>query len=427
MEGRYLCKYRILLSALAVLICLCGFAFAEEVEVAIIASGTHGDNIQWSLDSDGELTLSGTGDTISTLQSGWHEYEQELRSVVIEDGITSICNYLFQDCASLESLSIPDSVTFIGRDAFYRCTNLSRVYAQSLEGWLSLALSEDVSSHLSEYALWCGELYIGGELLTDLVIPGDVETVRYGAFNGCTSLERVIVSPGVTAIGYGAFDSCVNLETVSLPEGLQSVGVRAFNRCTSLQCVSLPESVTLVDHFAFYRCTGMNSLTVCGGSVQFGVGAFESCENLRWVLFAADTLPAPNSRAFEYTTPVIYCKEGSEPASWAQQIGYEVVLIDPADFSELNVLKLPEGLYTMGGEAFLNINANVVVIPDGIEVIPDGAFSGNGQLLSVYMPNSVTFIAEDAFEGCTNVRFICESENAAAEFAADQRIPYSIG
>ena len=124
---------KLLLSFLCLMICiaaLCIFADSEALAATIVDSGTCGDNLTWTLDSEGVLTISGTGamqDYEDIIDVPWYNTRTSILSIVIEEGITSIGRYAFSDCNSLTNIKISDSVSIIKECAFASCYNLKSI------------------------------------------------------------------------------------------------------------------------------------------------------------------------------------------------------------------------------------------------------------------------------------------------------------
>lgn len=163
-----------------------------------VASGTCGENLTWTLDEDGTLTISGTGEMegySSGLPTPWNDQKDAITSVVIVNGVTSIGTYAFRGYTSLTSVTIPDSVTNIGWNAFYGCTGLA---------------DED------------GFIIVKGILFTyigdaaKVVIPDGVTKIDNGAFYGCTGLTSVTIPDGVAVIGHYAFYDCTSLTRITI-------------------------------------------------------------------------------------------------------------------------------------------------------------------------------------------------------------------
>ena len=158
-------------------------------------------NLTWKLDADGTLTISGTGamknyDSKKNRNPVYNN--SNVKTVVIEDGVTSIGNYAFTYCVSLTSITIPDSVTSIGYYAFFYCKSLT-----------SITIPDSVTS-IGNYAFfYCRNL-------TSITIPDSVTSIGNDAFSNCRSLTSITIPDSVTSIGYNAFYGCSNLKTISL-------------------------------------------------------------------------------------------------------------------------------------------------------------------------------------------------------------------
>ena len=142
-----------------------------------------------------------------------------LENVVILDSVTSIGDYAFGDCSSLESVVIPDSVTSIGDYAFCDCSSLE-----------SVVIPDSVTSIGDMAFSYCSSL-------TSLVIPGSVTSIGYYAFEYCSSLTNVVICDSVTNIGYGEFAGCFDLTGVVIPDSVTSIDSYAFCDCTSLTSI----------------------------------------------------------------------------------------------------------------------------------------------------------------------------------------------
>ena len=185
-----------------------------------------------------------------------------LTSVTIPDSVTSIGYHAFSGCTSLTSVTIPDSVTSIGRDAFGECTSLESVYITDIGKWVAIGFDSSFGNCDANPLYYAGNLYLNGELVTDLVIPD-----------------------GVTSIGYYAFRNCKSLTSVTIPDGVESIGIEAFSGCTSLTSVTIGNSVTSIGDYAFYNCNSLTSVTIGKGVKFIDWDAFRDCKSLSSVTF----------------------------------------------------------------------------------------------------------------------------------------------
>ena len=128
----------------------------------------------------------------------------------IPEGVKIIGDYAFSNCDGITDITIPDSVTCIGKGAFSRYKNLTNVHISDLSSWCNIEFTDSLSNPLGR----ADNLYLNGELVTQLVIPDDVTSISDYAFYSCDSITSVVIGDGITSISYRAFDNCDNLTDV---------------------------------------------------------------------------------------------------------------------------------------------------------------------------------------------------------------------
>ena len=303
-------KKRLLSFVLAALM-IASLLPATALAADIVDSGTcgaegDGSNLTWTLDSEGVLTISGSGDMhgYDHLGAPWYGIRSPVKSAVIADGVTSIGDSAFFDCTSLTSVTIPDSVTSIGEYAFYNCTSLT-----------SVTIPNSVTS-IGEYAFYnCTSL-------TSVAIPDSVTSIGDDAFSNCKSLTSVTIPDSVTSIGDAAFASCTSLTGIwvaegnshyandasgvlfnkdkttlvqcpgafsgsyAIPNSVTSIVGYAFDGCASLTSVTIPDGVTSIGRYAFHDCRSLTSVTIPDSVTSIGVWAFCDCTSLTDVYYA---------------------------------------------------------------------------------------------------------------------------------------------
>lgn len=402
-----------------------------------------GENLTWSLDDEGVLVISGTGEMDSFIEDkpNWghfsirrviiepgvtsigalaFEYCHKLRSVEIPDTVTSIGDYAFSRCSLLKSVAIPDSVSEIGINPFHMCSSLGEILLSpdhpylSLENGLLLSRSDHrLVCRLPAYeepdcVIPAGTLAIGDEAFSScntvetLSIPGSVTSIGHDAFYDCTSLVHVDIPGSVRFIGYRAFSHCLSLHSLILREGLQSIGSRAFSYCWALNDLNLPDTLRELGTSPFYDCRSLSRFIVSKDHPVFGFenGVLFSKPDQKLIFFAPDN---PDET---YAVPAGIRIIGEN----AFQLGCglrrlilpdSVVQLEKQAFDgcfTVEEIILPQGLKSIGAMAFGDMSGlREVVLPDGLISIGDQAFGGCSGLESVQIPESVSDIGKKLF------------------------------
>ena len=319
-----------------------------------------------------------------------------LTSITIPDSVTSIGS-AFGGCAGLTSITIPDSVTSIGYAAFRGCTRLASVNVASGNNYYSSnngVLFDKKKTKLirypegksqTSYAIPNSVTSIGDEAfwrcdgLTSITIPNSVTSIGRDAFYHCIGLTSITIPNSVTSIGESAFESCTCLTSIIIPNSVTSIGMAAFRKCLSLTSITVPDSVTSIGYGAFAYCTGLTSITIPKGVTSIGNFAFDGCTGLKSINVASD------NDCFSSNNGVLFNKEKTELIKY------------PERKSETSYT-IPNSVTSIGMVAFHNCTGlTSITIPNSVTSIGYGAFEDCSGLTSITIPNSVTSIGNSAF------------------------------
>jgi len=185
-----------------------------------------------------------------------------LTSVSLPDGLTQLGNGVFNVCSSLTSVALPDGLTQLGNYVFNRCISLT-----------SVSLPDGLTQ-LGDCVFW------GCSSLTSVLLPDGLTQLGTGVFNECSSLTSVGLPDGLTQLGNYAFYECSSLTSVALPDGLTQLGNNVFSGCSSLTSVLLPDGLTQLGWYVFKGCSSLTSVSLPDGLTQLGDNVFMGCSSL---------------------------------------------------------------------------------------------------------------------------------------------------
>lgn len=401
----------------------------------IVASGYcggegDGTNLTWTLDSEGVLTISGTGKMkdYTSKNAPWQENGTDIKSIVFSSGTTYIGNYAFYCCTSESfTISFPDTLESIGKYAFYK-TALSGelVFPQQLKsiGTSAYEMCNNITgvrflgnqvnligdrafmncSGLKQLQISNGLLQIGKSafagcknLTGDLIIPDSVTTIGSGAFQNCTGLNGTLtLETGLKYIESSAFSGCHFTGELIIPQNITGIGSHAFACCKFSGVLSIPDSVTRIGSFAFFECDALSEVYIPEGVSSVSEGAFRGCTLLRKVYLPKELRKIGNS-AF------LQCSNLEEIV-----VPDSVTSIGKKAFYECKNLKkavIGNSVQKILDETFYKCTSlESVEIGDGVTSIGKNAFWACGKLKNVIIGKSVASFDEYAFGGCSSLQ-----------------------
>ena len=415
------------------------------------------DNLTWKLYEDGTLNISGTG-AMKNYIYGNNKSPARLNlsvtSIVIEEGVTSVGDYAFENCDNLTSITIPGNVESIGERAFYNCDNLTDV-----------TLQDGVKSIGDAAFIWCNNL-------TNIVLPNSITSIGDWAFKDCTSLTSIKIPSSVTSI-HDPFYNCFSLKTISLdcdsplkrtdfgkqadlvsytphtlikteakPVTDDESGNKEYWTCSHcgkyfLSDDTNPETATAVELSEIIICNHKNAelrnaseptetspgysgdlyCPDCDKVVEKGYTYWIE-DNLTWKLYEDGTLNISGTGAMKD-----YDSDDS-PATQKKDSVKKVVIEDDvtsignyafSGCSSLTDITLPSSVTSIKSCAFYKCSQLASIeIPSSVTSIGNSAFKNCTGLTSITIPESVTSIGDSAFRNCTGLTSITISDRVTS-------------
>ena len=426
--------------------CLLLSLLLNETAALADSEGTCGPSLTWHLSEKGILTISGTGSMSET--DSWDK--QKIRSIILEEGVTSISDSAFSQCAQLESVSFPDTLTeisaraflncpklknvslppalqSIGFSAFARCVSLTEISLPATLTRLDFSAFDEcgaltqlnVDSNNSIYSSIDGILYDYACKILYLVPAGRTDTVMLpvtvtdlwgNPFESCSELKGIDVAldnPAFSADS-GILYNQEKTEllqvprglsgVVSIPNGVSVLPVAAFSKCAGITEITLPGSISTVNTGTFSDCTALKSIHFSEGIATLGGSLFSGCDVLNNLSIPASvTSVDPRMMQDSSITRVEISANNATYESLDGLIyrkgGASLVSCPPARTG--NII-LPSSLKSIEPFAFYRSHLFFIRVPESVSSIGLGAFSSNQIQILVLMNPSTEIVAQEA-------------------------------
>ena len=314
--------------------------------VSAEASGKVNANISWYLESNGTLTISGTGGipAYSYDSAPWHPYTNAISKIVIGEGITSIGNRAFIRCNYTTSVELPSTLKSIGEYSFDNCRSVK-----------------------------------------EFNLPYGLLTIGTNAFSECTSLTKMEIPDTVVSVGSSVFSTCYNLKYVKLSSGMTSIPDSMFFNMDSLTTVVIPSGITRIEDTVFSGCDGLLTISLPKQISYIGVAAFSDCTKLQSIYVDEE------NPYFTSSMGVLFNKDMTKVIAYPAGKTYTSYTI-------------PDGVTTVGYGAFGGCKYLISVnFPNSLTKIEGSAFSDCIKLDELVFPANLEYIGQQAFHSCKNL------------------------
>ena len=387
----------------------------------------------------------------------WNTYCDEIKKVVIGEGVTNIGKRAFSNCVNLAEVEIAVSVAEIDREAFYGCSSLKEVTIPENISNICYGAFVDCDSltKIDFNAINCSfsetcyrysdrennclpfegtnivTLQIGAKVqkfpkiftAETVIVEEGLANIPIDAFANFSKLQSVKLPSTIITIDMGAFRNCNSLTSINFPDSLKKIGWAAFEWCQNLESIELPESLESINAYAFYGCTNLTDLYIPASVKEIGSYAFGSCYSLNSVKYNAtgENIAENTFELCPITTLNVGKSVNALPEfSWIKTVTFEDGAAKVPDYAfidneSLTTIILPDTIETIGNFAFKNCTSlKDFDFPQNLTKIDKCAFKGCIGLKEIELPSALKEIGDSAFYNCYNIEELNLPENLEA-------------
>lgn len=334
--------------------------------------------------------------------------------IIIPESVETINSAAFMLCSNLAEIEIPDNIEVIPRRMCYLCPQLK-----------SISMPEKVRV-IGE------EAFSNCQLLECIILPSKVKIISKFAFDGCDQLEKLSINDGCRYICSGSFTNCRVLEAVYIPRTIIKIGEYAFFCCTQLREVTMNYGVQYLGEGTFAVCTSLHDISLPMSIVEVGLGCFMDCYNLQTVRCCGN-IKEIKMNTFKGCSNLAEIKLSENLEKIGYSAFYKCINLREIDLSDsmkiigesafresgIEEISIPNNVKMIDLGAFFECyNLKTVKMKEGTEKILAYAFAGCDDLVSIYFPDSITFL-DGYIGGNENTIFYCSKNNkVVCEYAS---------